>query len=402
METGQYLAFGGKVAGRNFGMQRHGGARFDVNRLGPILEASLATMRALIEKDARNADRIFPYVGGEEVNTSPTHAHYRHVIDFADFPLRRDPALKSWFLNEGTEARDKRRREWLRDGVVPCDYPDPVAADWRDLLEIVERLVKPERLKIKDKGGKKIWWRFLRRRDRLYRTIDSLSRALVCSRIGNAFAFTFLPMRTVYNEKTVVFAWDISACLAVMNGRSHEVWARFFSSTLKDDLQYTPSECFETFPFPDNFEVSAALEAAGRAYHEHRAALMIARDEGMTKTDNRFHDPDERSQDIVRLRELHAEMDRAVLRAYGWDDLAERAEPTFLDETNEGDHTYQGRLFWPSPLRDEVLARLLALNAQRHAEELRLGLAPGMKGGPGEEERADEEEEEEENARAKA
>jgi hypothetical protein len=134
------------------------------------------------------------------------------------------------------------------------------------------------------------------------------------------------------------------------------------------------------FPFPVGFDTSPALEAAGRTYHDHRAALMVARNEGMTKTYNRFHDPDEHSEDIVHLRELHAEMDRAVLRAYGWDDLASRAAPTFLDETNEDDHTYQGRLFWPSQFRDEVLARLLALNASRHAEEIRLGLAPVASG----------------------
>ena len=69
-------------------------------------------------------------------------------------------------------------------------------------------------------------------------------------------------------------------------------------------------------------------------------------------------------------------MDRAVLEPMAGDDLAERAEPIFLDETNEDDHTYQGRLFWPSDFRDEVLARLLALNAERHAEEVRLGIAP--------------------------
>ena len=106
---------------------------------------------------------------------------------------------------------------------------------------------------------------------------------------------------------------------------------------------------------------------------------MAARNEGMTKTYNRFHDPTEIAEDIQRLRELHVAMDRAVLEAYGWDDLAARAAPIFLDETNEDDHTYQGRLFWPSDFRDEVLARLLALNAERHAEEVRLGIAPGMK-----------------------
>jgi hypothetical protein len=96
---------------------------------------------------------------------------------------------------------------------------------------------------------------------------------------------------------------------------------------------------------------------------------MVEANEGMTKTYNRFHDPAERSPAIVRLRELHAEMDAAVLRAYGWDDLAEIAEARFLTEADEPEYAYQGRLFWPAPFRDQVLARLLDLNRERAAEE---------------------------------
>lgn len=106
---------------------------------------------------------------------------------------------------------------------------------------------------------------------------------------------------------------------------------------------------------------------------------MIAANEGMTKTYNRFHDPDERSPAIQRLRDLHDEMDRAVLRAYGWDDLAETLRPEFLTPETEDDHTYQGRYFWPAEQRDLVLSRLLALNAERHAEELAAGIAPVRK-----------------------
>ena len=149
---------------------------------------------------------------------------------------------------------------------------------------------------------------------------------------------------------------------------------------MKDDLRYTPSDCFETFPFPRGLGALAELEMGGGTYHDHRAALMVARNEGMTKTYNRFHDPNNSDDDIQRLRELHAAMDRAVLEAYGWHDLAARAESRFLNETSEDDHTYQGRLFWPSDFRDEVLARLLALNAARYAEEVRLGTAPGKRG----------------------
>ena len=67
-------------------------------------------------------------------------------------------------------------------------------------------------------------------------------------------------------------------------------------------------------------------------------------------------------------------MDRAVLEAYGWHDLAAQAEAVFLDETNEDDYAYQRRLFWPSDFRDEVLARLLALNAERAAAERAAGI----------------------------
>ena len=90
---------------------------------------------------------------------------------------------------------------------------------------------------------------------------------------------------------------------------------------MKDDLRYTPSDCFETFPFPEGWETDGSLEAAGRSYHEYRAALMIEHGEGMTKTYNRFHDIYETDLRIVELREFHAAMDRAVLDAYGWTDL---------------------------------------------------------------------------------
>ncbi len=69
-------------------------------------------------------------------------------------------------------------------------------------------------------------------------------------------------------------------------------------------------------------------------------------------------------------------MDEAVLRGYGWHDLADTAAPEFLTEDTEPEDRYRGRLFWPAPFRDEVLARLLALNAERAADERARGLAP--------------------------
>jgi hypothetical protein len=346
----------------------------DTDRSG--VATPLAEMERLIAKDHRNAERIFPYIGGEEVNTSPTHTHHRYVINFEDFPQRREPKFRSWF-----DWSDERIRKGLREGVVPLDYPKPVAADWPDLLAILENKVKPERARLGNnpdaRRRKKFWWLWGRYTPSLFQAIAPLDRVLCRSRIGNAFAFTFVPSGIVMNEKIVAFPFEKYGLFVTVQSRVHEVWAVLFSTTLKDDLQYTPSDCFETFPFPQGFANDPALEAAGEAYYRFRAELMVARDKGLTKIYNCFHDRLIRDEDICRLRELHVEMDRAVLHAYGWDDLAARAEAVFLDERNEDEFAFQGRLFWPSEFRDEVLARLLALNAKRHAEEVRAGLATG-------------------------
>jgi hypothetical protein len=107
---------------------------------------------------------------------------------------------------------------------------------------------------------------------------------------------------------------------------------------------------------------------------------MITRNEGLTKTYNRFHARGENGADIARLRTLHHEMDVAVLRAYGWDDLADRAAPEFIEQEADEGKTPKTRLDWPSDFKDEVLARLLALNATRAAEERAAGLVAADEG----------------------
>lgn len=296
--------------------------------------------------DPRNTSMhlLKPYIGGEDLNSSALGGPNRYVLDV-----------------DGLTAKQI------------SGYPQ--------IYDFLEGRVRADLLKRGEVNEQTIeWWHFRRPSLELRKALGSHTRILVTSRVSNTAAFTFVRGDAIANSDVICFRFDSFNSLSVMQSRAHELWARLFASSMKNDLRYTPSDCFESFPLPPNFESSSTLEAAGRAYHEHRAALMIARNEGLTKTYNRFHNRNETAEDIRRLRELHTVMDRAVLEAYGWHDLAARAAPIFLEETNEDDHTYQGHLFWPSDFRDEVLAHLLALNAERHAEEARLGIAPGMKG----------------------
>lgn len=298
----------------------------------------LAEMHRLIQRDPRNAERIFPYLGGEEINSSPTHAHHRYAINFDEM--------------DEAEART-----------------------WPDLWRIVEEKVKPERV---NKDAKKYprmvheWWKFWNARPELQQTLQSRSRTAVISAVSQYAPFTLVDLPTVFSHSLIVVAVDTLGGLATLQSRPHELWARFFGSSLEDRLRYTPSDCFETFPFPENWESRPDLEAVGKAYYGYRAQLMIDNDEGLTATYNRFHDPNEHDPRIARLRELHAEMDRAVLDAYGWTDIPITCEFLLDYEIDEEEYVRRRKPYryrWPDDVHDEVLGRLLEMNAQRAAAE---------------------------------
>lgn len=132
---------------------------------------------------------------------------------------------------------------------------------------------------------------------------------------------------------------------------------------------------------------------------------MVRNNQGLTDTYNRFHDPTETHPDILHLRHLHDQMDRAVLAAYGWPDIdttcgfaldyldtdPDDLPPVAADRVASGDLFFPTadeaaafgalistgkrklpwRYKWPEATHDEVLARLLDLNQQRHLEEIR-------------------------------
>jgi hypothetical protein len=314
----------------------------------------------LIAKDPRNRDVLFPYIIGQDLNSTPGQSPSRWIINFFDWPLRRG-AKGSWLY-----ATDEQQQKWLRHGIVPDDYPNRVASDYPDCLAIVTEKVYPER---KEKKGNyaKLWWQYGRRQERLYEAITPLERVLIIAQTSKTLAFTFISRGTIYSHMTVVIASDKSSWFALLQSSRHLAWVIEYASSLKGDQRYIPTDCFETFPFPSStLKQHNALGHIGETYHEYRRQLMRNRQEGLTQTYNRFHDPDEHAADIARLRELHVEMDRAVAAAYGWDDL----------DLGHGFHeTPQGVRFTISEAaRREVLDRLLRLNHERYEEEVRQGL----------------------------
>lgn len=310
-------------------------------------EASPLSIMATVVADSPSAqERVLPYLGGDEILSHPEHLHRRFVADFFEVPtdeFARWPALVEHVKARVTEQRGTGRLS---------DLP---------------------------------WWQFERPRPALRQKLRKVSHIFVQPFPSSYLNLARVPSTTLVATPHCVFTTSSLAFFSTLQSRTHEAWVYLMGSSLKDDLRYTPTDSFETFPFPSDWEENATLEEAGKTYYEYRAELMVRHDEGLTKTYNRFHDPGERSPDILRLRELHAAMDRAVLDAYGWTDIPTDCQ--FLldyEEDDEDDTETTGkkarkkkkpwRYRWPDDIRDEVLARLLALNAERAEQEKLAGV----------------------------
>lgn len=345
----------GRVEGKPYRLAANAGKSFIgsyVLGMGFVLSPEEA--QALIRKDRRNRDVLFPYLNGEDLNSRPDQSPSRWVINFFDWPLDRKTA--------------------------PKGYDGPVAADYPDCLSIVREKVKPERQRKKPDGSFALrkplperWWHYADKRPALIATISNLGRVLVAAQTSRVWEPAFQPTGIVYSHSVVVFALSKSSEFACMQASFHEFWRLRYGPSLRQDARYTPSDCFETFPFPISFyspsPASKPLEAIGDEYHEFRRNLTQRHGAGLTKTYGKMNDRAIQADEISKLRGLHRELDEAVAAAYGWSDL----------DLDHGFHeTPQGVRFTISEAaRREVLDRLLELNHQRYAEEVAQGLHEG-------------------------
>jgi len=332
---------------------------------GFVLEPNEAEV--LIKKDPKNKDVLFPYLTGDDLNNSPDQSPSRWVINFFDWELER--------VNL---------------------YPD--------CIEIIERLVKPERILMKGDRGAKYWWQFLRSRNELYRKVEGKERTFVINRYTKTVAWAAYQPKIVYSDSTVVTTFSSFEIFAYLSSSIHDYWAWKNSSTMgTGTLRYAINEAFETFSFPQKISTNQKLqlESIGEAYHEHRKQLMLGMQLGLTKTYNLFHSNaitaqsindkdkqvahlqkhlektantisfDEATQGILKLRELHVQMDAAVLDAYGWNDIEMKHDFQDVDYLPENDRV---RFTIHPDARKEVLKRLLKLNHEIHEEEVKAGL----------------------------
>lgn len=343
--------------------------------LMPHEDADLITM-----SDPASKDVIYKIINGHELNQVPNQYPGRSAIFFRDWPLEKAE------LYEGA-------------------------------MERVRRLVKPERDISTEKPVREKWWLWKRPAMEILSRNVGKPRCFVTARTTKHLSFSAMPTEFVFSNACYVFTTSEWHDFSIIQSTIHEVWARKYSGSLKQDLRYSPTDCFLTFAFPRLLAHGPALAAIGETYHEHRRVLMRDLWLGLTDLYNLFHAPDlekgvkklfdKRSakgnwqtaekvpadhspltlyptpeaavSGIEELRNLHRRLDQTVLAAYGWHhpgpdgpaiDLAHGFHD--LDFLPENDRT---RYTLHPTARRELLTRLLKLNHTRAAEEQNATLA---------------------------
>ncbi|MES1937488.1 Eco57I restriction-modification methylase domain-containing protein [Salinisphaera hydrothermalis] len=312
----------------------------------------------MLNDDPRNSEVVFPFLSGEDINTKAGHLPSRWVINFWDWPEERAETYKAPWL-------------WIEERVRPGRQRRDEHGNF------VLRKPLPER-----------WWQHADKRPGLYHaagrgqhfakhpkgwdaTRAPLHTVLVSALVGKYFNPAVIPNDLIFNHKCIVFAVErANAIGALFNSSPVQAWVWKQSARLKLDLSFSPSDAVGTFPFPDD-AILSPFEAMGADYMRSRREIMMETDVGLTKLYNCFHDANESDPRIKRLREQHREIDAAVMRAYGWDDID--LGHGYHEQPNLAENDRM-RFTISDAARAEVLHRFAELNRQRYEEEVAQGL----------------------------
>ena len=329
----------GRVEGAPLVLAENKGVAFNgvyVLGMGFVVDTSEAT--SWIGANPELSKVVRPYLNGKDLNSSPSQQASRYVIDFADM----------------TESEAKQ---------FATAY-----------ARVAER-VRPDRQRIAESGKYALnealrnkWWQHARTRPAMRRALDGLERAIAIAQVSSTLAPSFVSTDQVLDAMLVVFATESAGDFAVLSSDAHRLWAQRYGTTMRTDSRYTPSTIFDTFPRPRPTE---SVERAGATLDRQRAEILRRRHIGLTDLYNLVNSPAVANSDadVSLVRTLHVEVDRAVMEAYGWTDIA-------LDH---GFHTYRQVERWTvSPAaRVEILDRLLEENHRR--AKLEAEAAPGKK-----------------------
>ena len=281
-------------------------------------------------------------------------------------------------------------------GVMVIDlYPlsaETVRNDFPAVYQHVADHVKPERDQNRRKSYRDNWWIFGEPRSEFREFVSGISRYITTIETAKHRFFQFLDADVCPDNKLLNLGISDAESLSILSSRVHTNWFRANSGKIGVyalDSVYVKTRCFDPFPFPAFDTRDAATRERLRELGEELDAHRKARLEGdsrltMTGLYNVLEKVRAREADadapaltaaereiydaglVGVLRELHDEIDRLTLTAYGWADLI----PSLVGRpgaTAPSPHVDADQ----EAAEQDLLERLVQLNRERAAEEAR-------------------------------
>ena len=253
---------------------------------------------------------------------------------------------------------------WIIDFGYGLDEQQVAFYEWP--FEYVAKQVKSERQKVRREGHRRYWWRYGESRPAMRIALGKLSRFIATPEVAKHRVFVFLDARIIPSGSVYVFARSDDATFGILHSRFHELWALRLGTSLEDRPRYTPTTCFETFPFPEGMtpDLPPAESSTAQAIAEAAHTLNKLRE-------NWLNPPEW----IDRVPEVVSGYpDRLIPKSEHAAELKKRTltnlynqRPTWLINAHRTlDAAVAAAYGWPVDLSDEeILRRLLALNQQR-------------------------------------
>lgn len=280
--------------------------------------------------------------------------------------------IKPWA--NGNDVVDRPSDTWIIDFGVKCSESE--ASQYERPFEYVVKNIREARIGKRENTTSARWWLHQRPRPEMRKALLGLSRFIVSPRVSKHRIFKWLDPAILPDSRLVAIAKDDDAFFGILHSRIHELWTLKLGGWhgVGNDPQYTPSQGFDTFPFPEGLtpNISARdyeddprsqrIAAAAKALNEQRENWLNPPDLVRREPEVVQGYPDRL---LPRGDKAAAELKKRTLtNLYNqrphWLDLAHKAL----------DAAVAAAYGWPADLSDdEILSRLLALNRERAAKQ---------------------------------
>jgi type II restriction/modification system DNA methylase subunit YeeA len=229
-------------------------------------------------------------------------------------------------VQSGVDLTQRDRSVWTIDfGMMPIEE----AAQYELPFEYVKHHIFPLRTKGRKALYGERWWQYGRPRVEMRIALKGLTRYIATPATAKHRIFVWVPAEVLCNQGTLVYARSEDFFMGMLHSSVHEVWARAQGTQLRDadsGFRYTPTSCFESFPFPwpANQPVTETDDTRIHAIAQAARNLIRLRDNWLNPTG--IHQSEIKQRTLtnlynnrpVWLENAHADLDRAVFQVYGW------------------------------------------------------------------------------------